>query len=395
MVKKLNLENAFPPMDDGFERAASRAFGQIREEQNMKCRNKFSMALAMLLVLALAGTALAARISRMRQELEAINATGAMEAVQDVNQIIEVDGCAIAVKETLVEGARAWVTIEIKTPDNKPMLMTYWEDHPDITFSAGLREAYRMVGGEYGSELVVASADWGYMQIEDLLVNLEFAFMEPTKEVMVERERSVWDIIFEKKYSVPGEYLTVLDGDEYPVYIGNWANEEVDIDQLNRNTVWHEGTIANMEKAGVIQNTRRITVPLELKCEKEGAYMRHNVKQTEFQFDGYRVVIADVSFGELEGALTFHVIPEREMEHMTMDNDDPLWRHYSLIDDETGTHFTTSNSGGTAEDETGKVYYEKLLHVRCIGEHSDRIRVIPEENDRLIEDEAFVIELIP
>lgn len=80
-----------------------------------------------------------------------------------------------------------------------------------------------------------------------------------------------------------------------------------------------------------------------------------------------------------------------------MENDDPLWRHYTLIDAETGVEFMVSSGGGTVEAEDGTVYYEQSLHVRNMGTHSDRIRVVPEKKGTFEPDTEgeFIIELIP
>lgn len=394
-MKQIRLKDAFPPMDEGFERAVNRAFGQIREEKQMKYTRKFSLALVMLLMIALAGTALAAGyISSLRQELEGINATGAMDAVQKPGQSVEANGCTVTVKETLVEGSAAWVTLEVMTPEDKPMMMAYWENDDRVVFSDGLLEAgMKMIGGEYGHEVVVKNGDWAGERIDDMVVDLEMVFVEPAAELIVDEKTSVWEF-FEEKKEAPDQ-LTLYPVSGNVVYINHWDAGYQGTDAPNG--ARYEKTIANMEDAGVVKNVCRVTVPIELKAEEEGAYMRHNVKQSEFQFDGYKVIVDEVSIGEMDGTLHLCVIPERDMEIMTMDNDDPLWRHYVLIDAETGEQFMTSSGGGTVEDENGKVYYEQSLHVRNMGTHSDTIRVVPEKKGTFeLDDEGeFVIELLP
>lgn len=392
-MKQIRLKDAFPPMDEGFERAANRAFGQIREERQMKYRSKFSLALVMLLVLALAGTAMAVGYSRLKQELEGINATGAMDAVKEVGQSTVVDGCTVTVKETLVEGSAAWVTLDVMTPDDKPMMMTYWEDDPRVVLSGGLNTAWQMIGGEYGHEVVMKNGDWDMEKIDDMVINLEMAFVEPAEELLVDVNTSVWDFFNEEKPKP--ERLTLYPASGNVVYTGYWNPGYRGADEPNGS--WFEKHIAVMEEAGVIKNICRVTVPIELKAADEGEYMRHNVKQSEFQFDGYKVVVDEVSFGEVDGTLHLCVIPERDMEMMDMENNDPLWRHYVLIDAETGEQFMTSSGGGTVEDENGKVYYEQSLHVRNMGAHSDTIRVAPEKIGTFeLDDEGeFVIELLP
>lgn len=394
-MKQIRLKDAFPPMDEGFERAANRAFGQIREEKQMKYTRKFSLALVMLLVIALAGTALAAGyISSLRQELEGMNATGAAEAVKEVGQSVKVDGCTVTVKETLVEGSAAWATLEVMTPDDKPMMMAYWENDDRVVFSGGLDTAMQMIGGEYGHEVVVKNGDWAEERIDDMTVNLEMVFAEPADELAVDEKTSVWDFFTEEKKEVP-EQLTLYPMSGNVVYLGYWDAGYQGVDAPNG--LRYEKTVANMEQAGVVKNVCRVTVPIELKAEDEGEYMRHNVKQNEFQFDGYKVVVDEVAFGEVEGTLHLCVIPEREMEIMDMENNDPLWRHYQTYDDETGEEFMTSSGGGTVEGEDGKVYYEQSLHVRGMGAHSDRIRVVPDKQGTFEPDDegGFVIELLP
>ena len=394
-MKQIQLKDAFPPMDEGFERAANRAFGQIREEKQMKYTRKFSLAFAMLLVIALAGTALAAGyISSLRQELEGINATGAMDAVKDVGQSVNVDGCTVTVKETLVEGAAAWVTLEVMTPDDKPMLMSYWVNDDRIVFYDGLDTAMHMIGGEYGHEVIVQSDNWDGERIEDMVVELEMVFAEPAEEPAVDEKTSVWDFFTDEKKEAP-EQLTLYPMSGNVVYVGRWDAGYQGVDAPNG--ARYEKTVANMEEAGVVKNVCRVTVPIELKGVDEGEYMRYNLKQNEFQFDGYKVVVDEVAFGEVEGTLHLMVIPERDMPIMDMENNDPLWRHYKLYDAETGAEFMTSSGGGTVEGEDGKVYYEQSLYVRGMGAHSDTIRVTPNKQGTFEPDDegSFVIELIP
>ena len=323
-MKQIQLKDAFPPMDEGFERAANRAFGQIREERQMKYTRKFSLAFAMLLVIALAGTALAAGyISSLRQELEGINATGAVEAVKEVGHSVKVDGCIVTVKETLVEGAAAWVTLEVMTPDDKPMLMSYWVNDDRIVFYDGLDTAMHMIGGEYGHEVIVQSDNWDGERIEDMVVDLEMIFAEPAEKPAVDEKTSVWDFFTDEKKEAP-EQLTLYPVSGNVVYVGRWDAGYQGVDAPNG--ARYEKTVANMEEAGVVKNVCRVTVPIELKGADEGEYMRYNLKQNEFQFDGYKVVVDEVAFGEVEGTLHLMVIPERDMPIMDMENNDPLWR---------------------------------------------------------------------
>ncbi|MBR4442033.1 MAG: hypothetical protein IKS52_02025 [Clostridia bacterium] len=56
----MNLNDAFPPVDEGFERGMNRAFEAIRKEKVMRHKMKFTLLAAALVILALAGTAVAA-----------------------------------------------------------------------------------------------------------------------------------------------------------------------------------------------------------------------------------------------------------------------------------------------------------------------------------------------
>ena len=59
-MKQIDLKNAFPPVDEGFERGMNRAFEAIRKEKVMRHKMKYTLLAAALVILALAGTALAA-----------------------------------------------------------------------------------------------------------------------------------------------------------------------------------------------------------------------------------------------------------------------------------------------------------------------------------------------
>ena len=59
-MKQIDLKNAFPPVDEGFERGTNRAFEAIRKEKVMRHKMKYTMLAAALVILALAGTAVAA-----------------------------------------------------------------------------------------------------------------------------------------------------------------------------------------------------------------------------------------------------------------------------------------------------------------------------------------------
>lgn len=58
-MKRIRWDDAFPPVDESFERSMDRAFEAIRKEKKMKRKSKVTLLLAAVLVLALAGTAIA------------------------------------------------------------------------------------------------------------------------------------------------------------------------------------------------------------------------------------------------------------------------------------------------------------------------------------------------
>ncbi|MBQ8954077.1 MAG: hypothetical protein IJ048_08160, partial [Clostridia bacterium] len=61
-----DLKDAFPPVDEGFERGMSRAFEAIGKEKIMRRKMKYALLAAAILALALAGTAMAAGWGSLR-----------------------------------------------------------------------------------------------------------------------------------------------------------------------------------------------------------------------------------------------------------------------------------------------------------------------------------------
>lgn len=410
---KIRLENAFPPMDEGFERSAENAFAQIRKEQNVKHKRKFSAVMAVALAVMLAGTALAAGyIGSLRQQLESINATGAVQAVQDVNMSVRQDGCTVTVQEMLVEGANAYVTLKIATPDDQPMLVAVWEDQDDMvqTNLTVLDDAMMLVGGGYGNTCTMQLETMMGDAMPDGPLNIEVALAKPLVEIVPVTDGLEWDALMQEETPAPEDKLMVADIDGYGMdscaLILPWQQ-----DYGSGVTNWITSILDNMQQAGVVEEAVRITVPVELTDGTTNECMRTQVKQNRFEFDGYQVVVDRVLVGEVDSQIGFRIIPDREMQEMTMDNDDPLWRGYELFDGETGVQYHASSNGGTVTDENGKICYEVEMNISAMGAHSDTLRIVPfvfepsEDGEwmtidgpatiALCEDEAFVIELLP
>lgn len=400
-MKEIDLRDAFPPMGGQMERTMNRAYARIREEKRMRHKRKITLLLAAVLTLALAGTALAAGyISRLRQNLEAVGAQDAAEAVQEVGQVAEVENYGIEVAETLVEGDEAWMTVRFSTPDDEPMLLALWEDQEGVTIQE-IWGFMHMVGGQYGHEDTIHlghyDEEFNPKGIEDLDVTLHAVFLRPTREVLPASEAKL-EGLFPK--DLPKDQLVLQNGENFPVYVADWQTMTNKEQNSATDSQKMDGIIAGLEQTGVAKTMQRMEVTVPLRGEDEGEYVYKNVKQSEFQFDGYKVEVEKVHIGELHGEIVLRIIPDREMEIMNMDNDDPLWRSFTVYDDETGRELLYNGSGGTELDENGKVYYEKTIYPFDLGTISGRIRLVPEHTDldcntTVFEDEAIVLELLP
>lgn len=415
-MKEIDLRDAFPPMGGQMERTMNRAYARIREEKRMRHKRKITLLVAAVLTLALAGTALAAGyISRLRQNLDTMNAQGAAAAVHEVEATAEAGDFRAEVVETLVEGDHAWLTVKFTTPDDEPMLVSInalndgvSQESPRMLFGEMFGHML-LVGGAYGDEVTLELDYYEGMPEGTTDVQFDVTFARPLAELADYSSQARewgWEEWPEK---MPTDKL-VWTNEDLPHSVQTWqwmplSDEELahETSSMTKEEAYYFGldsTLETMEKDGIATKEERFILTAQLSSGDEGEYVYKNVAQSEFQFDGYKVEVEKVNIGELHGEIVLRIIPDREMEIMNMDNDDPLWRSFTVYDDETGRELLYNGSGGTELDENGKVYYEKTIYPFDLGTISGRIRLVPEHTDldcntTVYEDEAIVLELLP
>ena len=395
-MREIPLNNAFPPVDEGFERGMERAFEAIRKEKVMKRNMKYTLLVAVIVVLALAGTAVAAGWGSLRDALSGIGAQNALNAVKENGASVEENGVRVNVKETLVEGSRAYVTLECATPEDEPLLMAVWSDQEGVTVQTGYYEAgegVRVTGGRFGRDVLLAVEKLGDRgtdhDIGTLDLNLSLAFLKPSD--------ALWAAIDESSGN------TRIGGnapfaDENEVETAQWQPypERERAGMTGGQRV--EGMIQGMAEAGVAKEAARLEITVPLRSADEGGYLYRGVRQNEFRFDGqgYTLKIDSLWLGEVDGEIVMRVVPDHEMQEMTQDSWDPLCRFYHFYDEETGRRIYASGGGDVRADENGRNYYHIEYSFQSNGACSGRIRAVPRDfDDTEYPDEAVILELIP
>ena len=394
-MKKVGLIDAFPPVDEGFERGMNRAFEAIGKEKVMKRKMKYALLVAALIALVLAGTALATGWDSLKEALSGMGAQNALNAVKDGDVFAEENGFSVTVKDTLVEGSCAYITLECAAPGDAPMLLAIWNEQEgvnmDTRFDPG--EGVYITGGSFGREVLLAVERWGDRgcdhDIGTLDLNLSLAFLKPSEALWSEINEAYAPVLIGG--NAPSLGAHVWDTAKWNLYS---KSERVKLRPGQRN----EGLIQGMAETGAAEEAARLAITVPLRSADEGGYLYRGVKRNEFRFDeqGYTLIIESLWLGEVDGEIVTRVVPDHKMEEMTMDNDDPLWRFYNFYDDESGKRIGASGGGGVKPDENGWNCYETEYSFWSVGTCSGRLRVVPMDMDGVEHpDEAVVLELIP
>ena len=394
-MKKTDLNDAFPPVDEGFERGMSRAFEAIGKEKVMKHKIKYALLAAAILALALAGTAVAAGWSALQDALNGIGAENALNAVKKSGVTAEENGVSVAVKETLVEGSCAYITLECAAPQDEPMLLAVWSEQEgvnvDTRFEPG--EGVYMIGGLFGREVLLAVERWGDRGndhgIGTLDLDLSLAFLKPSDALWTEISEAYGPALIGGNAPLTSAYV-------WDVAKWNRYSESERVGLTSGQRI--EGLIQGMADAGVAEEAARMAVAVPLRSADEGGYLYRGVKQDEFRFDkeGYTLKIESLWLGEVDGEIVMRVVPDHAMEEMTQDSQDPLCRFYRFYDAETGKRIYASGGGSVAPDENGWNCYDVEYTFNAAGACSGRLRAVPMDMDGTeYPDEAVVLELIP
>lgn len=137
-MRRIRWNDAFPPVDEGFERSMDRAFEAIRKEKKMKHKNKVTLLLAAVLVLTLASTAIAVNeqvgildmLKKSRQQ-RAADAIQKAENEKNLAEVVEnaADGsvCTSHVrytpKQVIMDADNMTVTIECEALDPEHVMI--------------------------------------------------------------------------------------------------------------------------------------------------------------------------------------------------------------------------------------------------------------------------------
>ena len=390
-----DLKDAFPPVDEGFERGMRRAFEAMEKEKVMKHKMKYALLAAAVIALALAGTAMAANWGALRDALNGIGAENALNAVKKSDVTAEENGVCVTVKETLVEGSCAYITLECEAPEDEPMLLAVWSEQKDINVNTRFEpgEGVYMTGGLFGRELLLVVERIGDRgndhDIGTLDLNLSLAFLRPSDALWQEISEAHEPALIGGNAPLTGENVwNVAKWNRYS------ESERVGLTSGQR----IEGLIGGMADAGVAEEAARVDITVPLRGDDQGDYLYRGVKQDEYRFDeeGYTLRIESLWLGEVEGEIVMRVVPDHAMEEMTQDKWDPLCRFYRFYDAETGKQIHASGGGSVNPDENGWNCYDVEYTFNAAGACSGRLRAVPMDMDGTeYPDEAVVLELIP
>ena len=404
---KKEWKNAFPPVDESFQRSMNRAFGTIRKEQNMRYENKrqtrsgmnrrMIAALVALLTLMLAASAFAVvRGNLLRTKLAEQSDDTIAAQVQDVHVSDAADDFSFTIDEVVWEDDKIFLSYQVSVPDDGSIYLCgiyvpelngermgfgtggYFDE-----FELPTSNVYAM-GGEFSTTihglLQELIANPALKERTDNMLHLRVAFFKTDRPIVgvVDWDAYIGLTDYAEGTGAGGKFpnantlyyvdfgsdvppnITLSDYPEVVALFPKQPDLGFGGDQIEIDPAELTMTPEKLASTGVaeIAAEREITIPLNLSETQETIY--NDVAKRTFEMDGYTVEIADFHMNHFEASCTLFIRKDGEWDEVN----DPLAQNYELLRLD-GSALSTEAAGMSMCDFAHDPEGERIWYASC------------------------------